>query len=148
MIVLWCDSNLMIRQAALSEREPKQMPSSMDVKLSCKARNSLTQIAKKPKDLSWQCFQNMWTHRIEAETKWPPFRKTTLANAFLWMKMLEFRLKFHWSLFIRVQLTIFLQWFRWWLGAVQATNHYLNQWWWDYRRIYASLGLNELIHSR
>ena len=28
--------------------------------------------------------------------------------------------------------------------ADQATNHYLNQWWLDYRRIYASLGLNEL----
>ena len=30
------------------------------------------------------------------------------------------------------------------LGADQATSHYLNQWWLDYRRIYASLGLNEL----
>ena len=29
-------------------------------------------------------------------------------------------------------------------GAVQATSHYLNQWWLGYRRIYASLGLNEL----
>ena len=28
--------------------------------------------------------------------------------------------------------------------AGQATSHYLNQWWLDYRRIYASLGLNEL----
>ena len=26
----------------------------------------------------------------------------------------------------------------------QAPSHYLNQWWLDYRRIYASLGLNEL----
>ena len=26
----------------------------------------------------------------------------------------------------------------------QATSHYLNQWWLDYRRKYASLGLNEL----
>ena len=33
-----------------------------------------------------------------------------------------------------------------WLGAVQATSHYLNQWWLVYRRIYASLGLNELRH--
>ena len=31
-----------------------------------------------------------------------------------------------------------------WLGADQATNHYLNQWWLIYCRIYASLGLNEL----
>ena len=33
-----------------------------------------------------------------------------------------------------------------WRGAVQATSHYLNQWWLVYRRIYASLGLNELTY--
>ena len=30
---------------------------------------------------------------------------------FSWMKMYEFRLKFHWSLFLRVQLTITQHWF-------------------------------------
>ena len=70
--------------------------------------------------------------------------QTTLSNAFSWMKVLEIRLKFHWSLFLRVQSTIFQHWFRWWLGAVQATSHYLNQWWLIYWRIYASLGLNDL----
>ena len=70
--------------------------------------------------------------------------QTTFSNAFSWMKMFEYRLKFHWNLFIRVQLTIFQHWFRQWLGTVQATSHYLNQWWLVYRRIYASLGLNEL----
>ena len=30
--------------------------------------------------------------------------QTKLSNAFSWMKMLEFRLKFHWSLFLGVQL--------------------------------------------
>ena len=29
--------------------------------------------------------------------------QTTLSNAFSWMKMLEFGLKFHWSLFLRLQ---------------------------------------------
>ena len=29
-----------------------------------------------------------------------------------------------------------------------ATSHYLNQWWLDYRRIYASLGLNELTADK
>ena len=58
--------------------------------------------------------------------------------------MFEFRLKFHWSLFLRVQSTICQHWFKYWLGADQATSHYLNQWWLHYRRIYASLGLNEL----
>ena len=60
--------------------------------------------------------------------------QTTLSNAFSWMKMSEFRLRFHWSFFLRVQLTIF---------AGKATSHYLKQWWLNYRRIYASLGLNE-----
>ena len=63
---------------------------------------------------------------------------------FLEWNIYEFRLKFHWSLYPRVQLTIFDHWFIQWLGAGQATSHYLNQWWLDYRRIYASLGLNEL----
>ena len=38
--------------------------------------------------------------------------QTTLSNAFSWMKMLEFRLRFHWSLFLRIQLTIIHHWFR------------------------------------
>ena len=46
--------------------------------------------------------------------------QTTLSNAFSWMKMLEFRLRFHWSLFLK---------------------------WLIYWRIYASLGLNELTTS-
>ena len=35
-----------------------------------------------------------------------------LSNAYSWMKMFQLRLKFHWSLFPRVQLTIFQHWFR------------------------------------
>ena len=38
--------------------------------------------------------------------------QTTFSNAFSWMKMSECRLRFHWSLFLRVQLTIFQHWFR------------------------------------
>ena len=33
--------------------------------------------------------------------------QTTLSNVFSWMKMLEIRLQFQWSLFLRAQLTIF-----------------------------------------
>ena len=40
---------------------------------------------------------------IDAETKWPPFS---------WMKIFEFRLPFHWSWFLRFQLTIFQHRFR------------------------------------
>ena len=76
--------------------------------------------------------------------KMAAFSQTTLSNAFSWIKMFEFRLRFHWILFPGIQLTIFQHWFRLWLGAGQATSHYLNQWWFVYWRIYASLGLNEL----
>ena len=37
--------------------------------------------------------------------------QTTFSNAFYWMKMYEFLLRFHWSLFQRVKLTIFQPWF-------------------------------------
>ena len=67
--------------------------------------------------------------------------QTTHTNAFSWIKMLEIWLIFHWSLFLMVKSTILHHWFWKWLGADQATSHYLNQW-----CIYASLGLNELTH--
>ena len=68
----------------------------------------------------------------------------TFSKAFSLMKMYEFRLRLHWSLFMRFELTISQHWFKLWLGAVQVTSHYLNQWWLVYRRLYGSLGLNDL----
>ena len=79
--------------------------------------------------------------------KMAPISQTTNSNAFSWIKMLEIRLIFHWSLFLAVESTILHHWFRLRLGADQATSQYLNQWWLDYRRIYASLGLNELTDA-
>ena len=38
--------------------------------------------------------------------------QTTFSNAFSWVKMYEFGLKLHWSLFLGVQLTIFHHWVR------------------------------------
>ena len=70
--------------------------------------------------------------------------QTTFSNAFTWMKMNEFALGFDRRLFLRFESTIFHHWFRQWLGADQATSHYLNQWRLIYWCIYASLGLNEL----
>ena len=70
--------------------------------------------------------------------------QTTSSNAFSWIKMYEFRLRFHWSLFLRFQLTISQHWFWNWLGTYQVTSHYLNQWWLVYQRIYASPRLTEL----
>ena len=66
----------------------------------------------------------------------------TFSNAFSSMKIYEFWLTIHWSLFLRVQLTMFQHWFRQWLGVDQATSHYLNPWW---SSLHASLGLNELM---
>ena len=86
----------------------------------------------------------LWKLTHWGRGKMDAISQTTFSNEFSWMKMYEYRLKFHWNLFLRVQLTIFQHWFRYWLGAVQATSHYLNQWWLIYWRIYASLGLNEL----
>ena len=68
--------------------------------------------------------------------------KCIFTNENLWISI-----KFHWSLFPRVQLTIFQHRFKKWLGDDQATSHYMNQWWLDYRRVYASLGLNELKYT-
>ena len=83
-----------------------------------------------------------WTHWVW--DKMDPISQMTFSNAFSWMKIHEFRVRFHWNLFLRIELTILQHWFRKWLGAGQATSHYLNQWWLVYWRIYASLGLNEL----
>ena len=73
--------------------------------------------------------------------------QTTFSNAFSWTKMYEFRLRFHWNLVLRFELTIFKHWIRKWLGTNQATSHYLNWWWLVYWRIYESLCLNELKHE-
>ena len=81
-----------------------------------------------PPTSQWHIVPHHWlTHW--GRDKMVAIFQTTFSNAFSWMKMFKFRLKFHWSLFPRVQLTIFQHWFRWWLGAGQATSHYLKQWW-------------------
>ena len=71
-------------------------------------------------------------YRKEPLTHWDKMAaisQTAFWNTFWWMKKYKFQLIFHGRLFLRVKLTIFHQWFRWWLGADQATSHYLNQWW-------------------
>ena len=55
--------------------------------------------------------------------------QTIFSDVLLSMKSFVFWLKFLWSLFLRVQLTIFHHEFRLWLGAEQTTSHYLNQRW-------------------
>ena len=107
------------------------------------------------------CLLQIPWHKIGTRPQGPPPRRTRIthwgrdkmtaisqtifSNAFFRMKMFKFRLSFHWSLFPGVQLTIFQHKFRWWLGADQATSHYLSQWCLVYWRIYASLSFNEII---
>ena len=98
----------------------------------------------------WSCINNLLSNCQGGNTwstlthwgrdKMAAIFQTTFSNAFSWMKMYEFRLRFHWSLFLRFQLTISHHWF--WFD--QATSHYLNQGWKVYWCIYASLSLNEL----
>ena len=45
---------------------------------------------------------------------------TTFSYTFSWMNIYKFRLRFHWSLFPRVQLTIFHHWFKSLLAMRQA----------------------------
>ena len=56
-------------------------------------------------------------HHINGLTHWgrdqiDAMSQTTFSNAFSRMKMNEFRIGFHWSLFLRFELTIFQHWFR------------------------------------
>ena len=78
---------------------------------------------------TWVRFSHVSTLTYWGRYKMDAISQTTFSSAFSWMKMFEFRLKFHWSLFLRVQLAIIQHWFRWWLGADQVTSHYLNHWW-------------------
>ena len=73
--------------------------------------------------------------------------QTLISNALIWMKTVVFWLKFHWNLFPRVQLTINRHCFRYWLGAGQATSHYLNQWWpiyWDFLELCMAVVIRSL----
>ena len=91
----------------------------------------------------------MWLYIVRHVRGWDTMaaiNQKTFSNAISLMKMYDFLLRFHWSLFLRVQLTIFQHWFRQWLGASQTTSHCLNLWWLVYWCIYASLSCNELTH--
>ena len=64
-------------------------------------------IEYEPYWLQFSCSLTHW-----GRDKMVVISQTTFSNAFYWMKMYEFRLRFHWSLFLNVQLTIFHHWFR------------------------------------
>ena len=81
--------------------------------------------------------------KVEAETKWTTFRKRHFQTYFLhenvWISI-KISLKFVPKGPIN-NIPAYVQIMAW---RRQATSHYLNQCWSVYRRIYASLGLNEL----
>ena len=70
-----------------------------------------------------KCFSITQTHTFQN------IFSNDISIAFSWMKIIEFRLKLHWNMFPAVQLTISQHYLRQWLGADQAINHYLDQWW-------------------
>ena len=63
----------------------------------------------------WQITSKVIGH-IDGLTHWGRGKMadifwTTFPNAFSWMKMYDSQSRFHWKLFLRVQLTIFQLWF-------------------------------------
>ena len=68
-------------------------------------------------------------HLTEAETKRPSFCRQHFWRHFLEWRYVWISIEISLNFFPRVQSMICQHWFRSWLGAHQATNHYLNQWW-------------------
>ena len=62
-------------------------------------------------DIPWGCVSTCCVTRWGRD-EIDAILQTTFWNAFSWMKSNWLRLKFHWNLFPRVQLTIFQHWFR------------------------------------
>ena len=50
--------------------------------------------------------RDLTIRRLTPWTKWPPFHRRYFQNAFSWTKHFEFWLKYSWSLFLKVQLTM------------------------------------------
>ena len=93
------------------------------------------------------CVSQCWgVNSSHPGQKWTPFCTQHFQIHFREWKILYFDLSFT-GVFPRGLIDKSQHWFRLWLRAEQATRHYLNQWWLDYRRIYASLGLNELTKT-
>ena len=82
---------------------------------------------------------------LRPRQNYPHFGNDNFKCIFMNENVWILHLRFHWSLFLRHELSIFQHWSRRWLGTDQATTHYLNQCCWlVYWHIYESLYLNEL----
>ena len=87
--------------------------------------------------------RSLWRHRNDRskksysraydntmrQQKVHPSLQMTFSKAFSSERICITRYKPHWSLSLWIQLEISHHWFWWWLGAGQATSHYLNQCW-------------------
>ena len=69
----------------------------------CNRRNTSYKVA----DTSHMIALILW-----GRYKMAAISQTTFSNAFSWIKMYGLCLRFHWSLFLRFELTIFHHWFR------------------------------------
>ena len=74
-------------------------------------------IAKKVLSVHFICFGRHFYKNGIYSTHWgrdkiDAISQTIFSDAFSWMEMFVFWLKFHWSLFLRVKLTMFMYWFR------------------------------------
>ena len=58
-------------------------------------------------DFAACCLRSLFSLTHWGRDKMAAIFQTTFSNAFSWMKMYKFRIKFHWSLFPRFQSTIF-----------------------------------------
>ena len=109
----------------LAGRKPRIRP------VNCAHMKSLQICMFNPSNLETGLFHNNWSLIIAADdlapcvsrpsaamvlTHWGRDKMAaifhTFSIGFHWMKMYEFRLTFHWSLILGVQLTIFQYWFR------------------------------------
>ena len=93
---------------------------------------------------------NEW--RIYCLTHWGRHRAAAISGRrfrvhFLEWTCINFNRDFAGICSWRSNLAIFLHWFRWRIGAVQATDRGLSQWWLDYWRIYIYTSFG-LIQSR
>ena len=78
-----------------------------------KAKLSFTKLYLKISAAKWRPFRPLGDELTHwGRDKMAAISQTTFSKAFSWINMLEFRLKFHWSLFPTVQLIVFQHWFR------------------------------------
>ena len=104
LITYLCPNSMLVKGG------PYEYEIQIDIKLGTEENNSLWNLPLTPGN-------GVKLRPIQCLTHWGRDKmavifQTTFSNGFSWMKMYEFRLTFHWSLFLRVQLTIFQYWFR------------------------------------